>query len=117
MDEDLGVPQALAVLHETVRAGNAALDAGDLAAAADASDAVRSMAGVLGIDPTDPSWGVEAGPESAALGRLVEALIEQRAAARAGKDWAAADAVRDALSAAGILLEDAPTGTSWTVSR
>ncbi len=122
MDEDLGVPQALAVLHETVRAGNAALDAGETAAAEAARTAVLAMLGVLGLDPTDPAWTDSArgrgdAQEAAALGALVEALIEQRAAARAAKDWAAADAVRDALAAAGVVLEDGAERTHWTVQR
>ena len=115
MDDDLGVPQALAVLHDTVRAGNAALDRDDRDAAAAALAHVRAMTGVLGIDPTDPVWGERTGPEAAALGRLVEALIDQRARARANKDFATADGVRDALTAAGIRLEDAAGATHWSV--
>jgi cysteinyl-tRNA synthetase len=115
MDDDLGVPQALAVLHDTVRAGNAALDRDDHDAASTAFGEVRAMTAVLGIDPTDQAWGSSAGPEAAALARLVEALIDQRAQARANKDFATADGVRDALTAAGIRLEDAAGATHWSV--
>ena len=116
MDEDLGVPQALAVLHETVRAGNAALDAGDLRTAALARSEVLSMLGVLGLDPSDPIWGAESGPEAGALDALVSGLIERREAARAAKDFTTADTLRDSLTAAGIVLEDGPAGTHWSLT-
>ena len=113
LDDDLGVPQALAVLHETVRAGNTAVDGGDLASAADAARAVRSMLEVLGLDATAPA--ADAGDAEAALDLLVRTMIDQRAQARADKDWAAADRIRDAISAAGITLEDTPAGTHWSI--
>ena len=116
LDDDLGVPQALAVVHETVRTGNAALDAGDRDAAARASVAVGRMVGILGINPQDPQWRTtDASAEASALDALVQTMIAQRAAARAEKDWAAADRVRDAIAAAGITLEDTPDGTHWSL--
>jgi cysteinyl-tRNA synthetase len=115
MDDDLGVPQALAVLHEAVRQGNAALDAKDVALAARLRAEVVAMLGVLGLDPVE--WAPEsAGGAEATLAGLVEHLIGQREAARAAKDFAAADSVRDTLAAAGITLEDGPDGTRWTLS-
>lgn len=117
LDDDLGVPQALAVLHETVREGNSALDAGDRDAALRAFADVAVMAGVLGIDPLDPQWrSTDASAEASALDALVQAMIAQRADARAAKDWAAADRIRDAIAAAGIALEDGPDGTHWSVA-
>ena len=119
LDDDLGVPQALAVLHETVRAGNAAMDGGDIAAVARARAEVHAMTAVLGIDPTDPSWGTTAGagsPERAALGVVIEQLIERRAAARATKDFTTADTIRDTLAAAGIVLEDGADSSHWSLS-
>jgi cysteinyl-tRNA synthetase len=117
MDDDLGVPQALGVLHETIRRGNQAVDAGELHAAGQALGAVRAMTGVLGIDPTAADWrGATDGSEAAgALDALVGRLIEERRAAREQRDWAAADRVRDELSAAGIALADGPDGTRWTI--
>ena len=116
MDDDLGVPQALAVLHETVRAGNTALDEGDRAATAAAFADVAIMTGVLGIDPLDPAWQTAAsGAEASALDALVQSLITQRADARAAKDWAAADRIRDAVAAAGITLEDTNDATHWSI--
>jgi cysteinyl-tRNA synthetase len=117
LDDDLGVPQALAVLHETVRDGNTALDAGDRGGALRAFADVAVMAGVLGIDPLDPHWrSTVASAEASALDALVQTMIAQRADARAAKDWAAADRIRDAIAAAGIALEDGPDGTHWSVA-
>jgi cysteinyl-tRNA synthetase len=116
MDDDLAVPQALAVVHDTIRAGNAALDDGDLAAVAIARSQVVAMAQVLGINPLDPRWGSERSePAVAALSALVEKLIEDRNTARTSKDFAVADRIRDELSAAGISVEDDSTGSHWSL--
>ena len=112
MDDDLGVPQALAVLHETVRAGNAALDAGEDTAAHDALRAVLAMTSVLGLTPTSDA---KTGASESALDALVQTMITQRAQARADKDWAAGDGIRVAIAAAGITLEDTPAGTHWSI--
>jgi cysteinyl-tRNA synthetase len=116
MDDDLAVPQALGVLHETVRAGNAALDNGDLRVVADARGAVLAMSEVLGINPLSPQWrDARATPSEQALASLVETLIADRNAARAAKDFAAADRIRDELAAAGITVEDGATGSHWSI--
>ena len=117
MDDDLGVPQALAVLHETVRAGNAALDRGDAEEVRASLSAVRAMTGALGIDPFSPEWRASGSDTktTTALDALVQAMIAQRAQARADKDWPAADRIRDAIGAAGITLEDTPDGTHWSI--
>lgn len=118
LDDDLGVPQALAVLHETVRRGNAALDAEDSAAADDALRQVTAMTRLLDIDPMDAKWsGATAQSMATALHRLVTTMIHQRADARATKDWAAADRIRDAIAAAGVVLEDGPSGTHWSLNN
>jgi len=114
MDDDLGVPQALGVLHEHVRAGNAALDAGELAGVARIQGEVIAMTEVLGINPLAPRWrtgGDDAA--SAALGVLVATLLEEREAARAERDFATADRIRQQLAAAGVQLEDTPAGPQW----
>lgn len=115
MDDDLGVPQALAVLHERVRRGNQAFDEGDDAFAERALIEVRAMAGVLGLDDAPVASASGGDAEASALDALVQTMITQRAQARADKDWAAADRIRDAIAAAGITLEDTPDGTHWSI--
>ncbi|BCW61949.1 cysteine--tRNA ligase [Paenarthrobacter sp. MSM-2-10-13] len=116
MDDDLNVPQALGVLHETVRAGNTALAAGDLEGAKSALYSVLSMTEVLGLDSVKRPEAVQ-GREHAALEVLIEAQLEARAAARASKDWAASDAIRDTLAAAGVVVEDGADGATWSLKR
>ena len=117
LDDDLAVAAALAVLHEHVRAGNSALAAGD-----DVKphfDAVLAMVEVLGVNPWSEVWGTaSSGADEklrGALDALVASAIAQRQAARASKDFAAADAIRDQLSAAGITIEDSASGSRWSV--
>ena len=117
MDDDLAVPQALAVLHDTMRAGNAALDADDIETAARIRGEVFAMTDVLGINPLLAPWNAAQSAESTpALARLVERLLADREEARAAKDFAAADRIRDELAGAGIQLEDTPTGTQWSIA-
>lgn len=117
LDDDLGVPQALAVVHAAVRAGNAALAAGDVAALGRQLAVVRRMLRVLALDPVS-QWPDTGGGRAldAVVDALVEIAVEARAAARERKDWAAADAVRDRLAAAGVVLEDTPQGVRWRLS-
>ena len=115
MDDDLGVPQALAVVHETIRTANAALDRGDLPAVAHARAELRAMLGVLGLDPAAFEAGGD-GAEHAALDALVAGLVTRRDAARAHRDYSTADAIRDSLAAAGIQLEDGADGTHWSLT-
>lgn len=116
MDDDLAVPQAIAVLHDTVRSGNAALDAEDLEAAAAARGHALAMAEVLGINPLSPHWNTAGSSAAdAALGQLVERLLADRQAARQAKDFAAADRIRDELTSAGITIEDTQTGSHWSI--
>ncbi|MBU4466162.1 MAG: cysteine--tRNA ligase [Actinobacteria bacterium] len=117
MDDDLGVPQALAVIHARVRDGNTALDAGDLETARTIAGEVSVMAGILGIDPLAREWQAQdASGEASALDALIQTMITQRAQARAAKDWVGADRIRDAIAAAGITLEDAADGTHWNLA-
>jgi cysteinyl-tRNA synthetase len=118
LDDDLATPAALAVVHNTVRHGNIALDAGNDKAARAAAATVRAQTGVLGLDPLDAEWLGSATQDPGAmeaLGALVDALLAERAQARAARDFATADAVRDRLLAAGIAVEDTPDGPLWTL--
>jgi cysteinyl-tRNA synthetase len=117
MDDDLGTPAAVAVMYDTVREGNRLLAAGEDATAA--AGQVRAMLDVLGLDPADPAWPSAGGADAkltAAVDALVTGLLEQRAEARANKDFAAADAIRGRIKAAGIEIEDTPSGPKWSLS-
>jgi cysteinyl-tRNA synthetase len=114
MDEDLAMPAALAALHDEVRAGNSALDSSEDDGAAKALKAVLAMTSVLGINPLE--WADVNGGNDQVLENLVHALIADRNAARANKDFAQSDAIRNQLQAAGITLEDAADGTHWSVN-
>ena len=116
MDDDLAIPQAMAVLHEQVRAGNAAFDAEDLGGAAALQGQVLAMTEVLGINPMAVEWQTAADdPASVALATLVEKLLEDRDAARKARDFSSADRIRDELAAAGIQIEDTPSGSHWSL--
>jgi len=116
MDDDLGVPAALAVLHEAVTSGNDALAKGADAAAELA--AVRRMAGVLGVDPLDDTWhDARDSRGEQALEHLVARLLEQRADARAERDFSTADAIRDMLAGSGLAVEDGADGSTWTFAE
>ncbi|CAM3668520.1 cysteine--tRNA ligase [Isoptericola cucumis] len=120
MDDDLNVPAALAVVHEHLRAGNSALASRDDAAARDELVALRGMLDVLGLDPGSPQWagGADRGSSRAraALDSLVAAELTARAEARAAKDWATSDAIRDRLAAAGVVVQDSADGARWTLT-
>lgn len=116
MDDDLNVPAALAVLHETVRAGNIALDSHDAEAAGARMDEVSSMVQVLGLQDV-PEPEDAGGPAAEALEALVQTQLAERVEAKAAKDFAAADALRDRLAAAGIQIEDTPAGAKWSLTK
>ncbi len=119
LDDDLGVPQSLAVLHDTVRAGNAALAADELVAARQARDEVAAMLDVLGLNPYAEPWATQSddGAARRALGPLVDVVLAQRQAARDRKDFAVADALRDGLAASGIVVEDTQAGARWSLAE
>ena len=122
MDDDLNVAGALAVAHEHLKAGNVALDSGDAEAVRREQVLVRSMLDVLGLDPASPQWRGQAGiggagaGERTALDALVRSLIAERAEARAAKDWSRADALRDRLAGAGVVVADGRDGATWSLS-
>jgi cysteinyl-tRNA synthetase len=117
MDDDINTPQALAVIHGTVRDGNAALAAGDLESTRSALVSTVAMLDVLGLNPAD--WDTAGSDErlTEAVDGLVRVALEQRQAARERKDFAAADAIRDRLTEVGIAIEDTPEGARWSLIR
>ncbi|MGH3621835.1 MAG: DALR domain-containing protein, partial [Sciscionella sp.] len=118
MDDDLGTPAALAAVHDVVRTGNSALEAGDEEQARSAAGSVRAMTDIIGLDPFSDIWPdsstVDSGVE-AALATLVDDVLAERQRAREQRDFATADALRDRLLAAGIVIEDTKNGSQWTI--
>ena len=116
MDDDLGTPAAVGVIHDVVRAGNTALAEGDHETAEARATEVRAMLGVLGLDPAHAHWSTDVTDDlTGVVDALVRGLLEQRAEARATKDFATADAIRDRIKAAGVTIEDTPAGPKWSV--
>ena len=135
MDEDLNLAGAMAVVHATLKALNVALakaEAGPSAGqgtSVDQREAViglaldlRSQLDVLGLDPLAEPWrtGVldglgssQGGAAMETLDRLIQHDLDERAQARAAKDWPRADALRDKLTQAGVVVEDSPSGARW----
>ncbi|MEJ7629278.1 MAG: cysteine--tRNA ligase [Nocardioidaceae bacterium] len=119
MDDDLSVPAALAALQGVIREGNKLLAAGDSAALRGNLAAVRRMLDLLGLDPLSSAWqrrGVGSSDLGRSLDVLVRSLVDERQQARADKDFATADRVRDQLRTAGIEVEDTATGPRWTLA-
>ena len=114
MDDDLGTPAAVGVIHDLVREGNKALAAG--AGQAEAAQ-VRAMLGVLGLDPLDAHWvgKSDSGHEAAVIDALIQGMLAQREAAREARDFATADAIREQIKAAGVNLEDTASGPKWSL--
>lgn len=117
MDDDLNVSSALAVVFDAVREGNIALDEHEPHKARELAAQVVAMTDVLGVNPYSEQWS-DAGADRSggALAILVEALITQRTAARADRDFATADRVRDQLAVAGVALEDTADGVRWSLT-
>jgi cysteinyl-tRNA synthetase len=126
MDEDLAVPAALAAVHASVRDGNQALAASNKTGVRASLVQARAMLDVLGLDPLAPQWAGPAaglpGPGSGdrlrdVVGSLVKLTLQQRNAARARRDYATADAIRDGLDEMGIQVDDTPEGPRWELKR
>jgi len=105
MDDDFGTPAAVAAVFDAVRGANAALDAGRSDTAAAKLGAVEELLGVLGFGVGDT--------EAAADDDEIDALVRERDAARAARDFATADRIRDELAQRGVTIEDSASGTTW----
>ena len=119
MNDDLAVPQALAGISEALRLGNIAITAADNAGIAQSANEIRGALEVLGCDPFDGAFAAAGGSEdlTAALDGTIKLALDQREAARVRKDFAAADAIRDGLTALGITIEDSAQGPRWSITR
>ncbi|MGH3738705.1 MAG: cysteine--tRNA ligase [Micromonosporaceae bacterium] len=115
MDDDLNTSKAVAAIHDVVREGNTALAERDDDAARGAAASVHAMLSVLGLSPPPEDAAGQGGELRTAVDVLVRVVLEQRDAARARKDWATADALRDQLKHSGIQIEDTPHGPRWTL--
>ncbi|MDD7425788.1 MAG: cysteine--tRNA ligase [[Actinobacillus] rossii] len=111
MDDDFNTPGALAVLFELAREINK-LKAEDQGKANLLASRLKQLAGVLGLLEQDPETFLQGNAADDEVSKI-ETLIKQRNDARAAKDWAAADAARDALKEMGVVLEDSASGTTW----
>ena len=115
MNEDLAVPTALAVISEIMKSGNTALAANNLDEVKRAAAEIRGALSILGCDPFDPNFATDSSSSAETLDGLVSLALEQRQAARARKDFAASDAIRDQLAVLGVVIEDTATGTRWSI--
>lgn len=134
MNDDVNVSGATAAIFTAIRSGNTLLSqladrADSETAKADVREAllaVRAMLDTLGLDPLAEPWvsagaaggaadGTAESPEHAALEALIAEQLNARAEARKAKDFAKADQIRDALTEAGIAIEDGPQGSTWSL--
>jgi len=117
MNDDLAVPAALAFISEQARLGNTAITSGDKAAIVLRAGNVRGALNVLGCDPFDAVFATGSAASTETLDGLISLALQQREAARARKDFATSDAIRDTITELGITIEDTAAGPRWTVGR
>lgn len=116
MDDDFNSPEACAVLFEMAREVNRLRETDQQGAAALAAR-LKELASVLGVLQMDPDAFLQAGAAGKVDAVEVEALIAARLQARADKNWAESDRIRDQLTAMGVVLEDGKGGTTWRLSE
>ncbi len=112
MDDDFNTPEALAVLFNLANQVNR-LRKTDYQAALNQAAVLKKLANVLGLLESDPEAYLQSGTEDEMSSDEIESLIQARLQARAEKNWAEADRIRDALSDMGISLEDRAVTTLW----
>ncbi|MFJ4052595.1 cysteine--tRNA ligase [Pseudomonas sp. NPDC089743] len=115
MNDDFNTPEACAVLFDLVREINRLRDS-DPDAAAGLAGRLRELGDVLGVLQLEADDFLRAGAEGKVDAAEVEALIQARLQARADKNWAESDRIRDQLSAMGVVLEDGKGGTTWRLA-
>ncbi len=115
MDDDFNTAGACSVLFELAREVNR-LRESDLSAAAALAARLKQLAGLLGVLQLEPEAFLQAGAEGKVDAAEVEALIQARLEARAAKNWAESDRIRDQLTAMGVVLEDGKGGTTWRLA-
>ena len=117
IEDDLATPLTISIIHEYVTKGNTALTNNE-SQLVDILNEVRSMLYLLGLDPMSNNWNSQSSnQEKDALDKLISELLNKRNQARANKDFALADSMRDALKNAGILIEDGADGSRWTIEK
>ena len=117
LNDDLAVPQVLAQISEWLKLGNSALSVSDKAQVARYASYIRAALSILGADPFDPAYSSSPSADlTGAVDGLISLLLEQRSAARARKDFAAADQIRDQIIAMGISIEDRADGVRWSIN-
>ena len=117
IEDDLATPLTISIIHEYVTKGNTALTNNE-SKLLDILNEVRSMLYLLGLDPMSSNWNSQSSnQEKEALDKLISELLNKRNQARANKDFALADSMRDALKNAGILIEDGADGSRWTIEK
>jgi cysteinyl-tRNA synthetase len=115
LNDDLAVPQVLAQISEWLKLGNSALSASDKSQVAKYSGYIRAALSIIGTDPFDSAYSSSSSADlTGAVDGLISLLLEQRSAARARKDFAAADQIRDQIIAMGISIEDRADGVRWS---
>jgi cysteinyl-tRNA synthetase len=120
MDDDLAVPAVLALISGWLRAGNTAISEANTSAILDAASKIRGALEVLGCDPFDAAFTADQTSVSPnkkeVLDGLIAGLLQEREEARARKDFASADRIRDRISSLGITIEDTASGPRWSIS-
>ena len=120
MDDDLAVPAVLALISGWLRAGNTAISEANSSAILDAASKIRGALEVLGCDPFDAAFTADQASVSPnkkeVLDGLIAGLLQEREEARARKDFASADRIRDRVSSLGITIEDTASGPRWSIS-
>jgi cysteinyl-tRNA synthetase len=117
LNDDLAVPQVLAQISEWLKLGNSALSASDKSQVAKYSGYIRAALSIIGTDPFDSAYSSSSSADlTGAVDGLISLLLEQRSAARARKDFAAADQIRDQIIAMGISIEDRADGVRWSIN-